>query len=352
MFLARSGFRVTVVESGFPGCGVTSAGMGHLVVMDDSDAQFALTRYSLTLWMQAFEDFGRFAEVDHCGTLWVADDEEEMRAVIGKRDYYARGNVTTEVLDAVQLASCEPALRSPMAGALRVPGDSVVYPPGAAVRFLRDAQLNGARILRQWNAISLEKGRVVGERGELHSDVVVNAAGSLAGTLSPSVDIRPRRGHLVITERYPALVRHQIVEIGYLKSAHTMTTESVAFNLQPRATGQLLIGSSRELGVSDSGTNAQILSRMLQRARYFVPGISRLQATRVWTGARPTTADKLPLIGRDPHCDGVWVAAGHEGLGITTSLATGQLLANMITGSATAIDVRPYDPARATRHWH
>ena len=48
--LARAGLRTIVVDRGFVGGGATAAGMGHIVVMDDSDAQFALTRYSQELW--------------------------------------------------------------------------------------------------------------------------------------------------------------------------------------------------------------------------------------------------------------------------------------------------------------
>jgi hypothetical protein len=50
------------------------------------------------------------------------------------------------------------------------------------------------------------------------------------------------KGHLVITERHPGFCRHQVVELGYLTSAHVMTGESVAFNVQPRITGQVLLG--------------------------------------------------------------------------------------------------------------
>jgi len=43
---------------------------------------------------------------------------------------------------------------------------------------------------------------------------------------------------------------------------------------------------------------------------------------------------------------GVWLAVGHEGLGVTTSLASAKLLAAQITGSAAPIPVEPYLPVR------
>jgi len=125
-----------------------------------------------------------------------------------------------------------------------------------------------------------------------------------------------------------------------------MTTESVAFNVQPRATGQLLIGSSRELVGWDASINRSIVRRMLDRALDFMPGLALTSAIRMWTGFRPATPDKLPLIGPWYDTPGLWIAAGHEGLGITTSVGTGQLLADLITGREPAIDPAPFAPSR------
>jgi glycine/D-amino acid oxidase-like deaminating enzyme len=125
-----------------------------------------------------------------------------------------------------------------------------------------------------------------------------------------------------------------------------MTAESVAFNVQPRATGQMLIGSSRELAGWDASVNRDIVRRMLDRALDFMPGIGSAAAIRTWTGFRPATPDKLPLIGAWEETPGLWIAAGHEGLGITTSLGTGQLIADLITGKQPAIDAEPFSPSR------
>jgi glycine/D-amino acid oxidase-like deaminating enzyme len=141
-------------------------------------------------------------------------------------------------------------------------------------------------------------------------------------------------------------VHHQLVELGYLKSAHSSATDSVAFNVQPRPTGQLLIGSSRQFGAEESDVNQPILSAMLARAAEYLPGVSKLSVLRAWTGFRAATPDKLPLIGPVPGDDTLWLATGHEGLGITTSLATAELLAAALTGSEPAIAPEPYLPAR------
>ena len=351
LYLSRAGFAVTVLDAAFPACGATAAGMGHLVAMDDSEAQFALTSYSISLWNEMLEEIGDFAEIERCGTLWIAEDDEEMAEVRRKHEYYLARGIAADILDEKETARVEPMLK-PLAGSLRVPGDCVVYPPVASAHFLDLAIRAGAKVLSEWRAEKVFDGGVSGKRGELRADVVVNATGTDAGQLSPAIEVRPRRGTLVITDRYPGAVKHQIVELGYLKSAHEMSGESVAFNVQPRQTGQMLIGSSRELGARDSIVNTAILQRMLARAKHFMPSLTSLNATRVWTGARPTSADKLPFIGRDPETANVWIASGHEGLGITTSLGTGKLIADLISGATTAIDAAAFDPARSTAAWH
>jgi glycine/D-amino acid oxidase-like deaminating enzyme len=158
--------------------------------------------------------------------------------------------------------------------------------------------------------------------------------------------VKPRKGHLVITDRYPNFLHHQVVELGYLKSAHSLTADSVAFNVQPRKTGQILIGSSRQYGAENSAVDQSILTRMLQRAFEYMPDLSFLSAIRVWTGFRPATPDKLPLIGPALDDPSVLIAAGHEGLGVTTSLATGKLVCSQILGQRAAIPTQPYLPSR------
>lgn len=176
--------------------------------------------------------------------------------------------------------------------------------------------------------------------------LVVNAAGSWAPELTPELSVKKRKGHLLITDRYPQFLRHQLVELGYLKSAHSVTADSVAFNIQPRKTGQLLIGSSRQYGVAESGVDTSILTRMLERAIEFLPALGKLSALRAWTGFRAATPDKLPLIG--PHAENhkLYLATGHEGLGITTSLGTAKLLVDQIMNREPAIAIQPYLPSR------
>jgi glycine/D-amino acid oxidase-like deaminating enzyme len=142
-------------------------------------------------------------------------------------------------------------------------------------------------------------------------------------------------------------IHHQLVELGYLHTAHTLGGASVAFNVQPRRTGQVLIGSSRELVGFSQDINRPLVSRMLQRVAEFVPALSRAPISRTWIGFRPATPDALPLIGRWPRQARTWVATGHEGLGITMAPVTAELIASGVLGTAPPLDPTPYLPDRS-----
>lgn len=344
--LARDGLQVLVIESGVPALGTTAAGMGHLVVMDDSPEQLALTQYSASLWAQQDERLRTASELEWCGTVWVAEDDAQMTAAREKHRLYAEHGIPSAVLDERSLVEAEPNVRRGLAGGLLVPSDGVIYPPSAAVALLDAARAHGAEVRERTTVDEIVAGGVRCGYEILSADVVINAAGAAAAALTPGLPVVPRKGHLVITERHPGFCRHQIVELGYLTSAHVMTGESVAFNVQPRLTGQVLIGSSRELVGWNAGVNRRVVARMIERACAFMPRLADLTAVRTWTGFRPATPDKLPLIGPWPDTPGLWIAAGHEGLGITTSLGTAALLADLIMHRTPAIDPTPYAPDR------
>jgi D-hydroxyproline dehydrogenase subunit beta len=347
---ARRGLRVAVVDHDFVGSGATAAGMGHIVVMDDSEAQFALTRYSQRLWQELRPELPDDVEYEECGTIWVAADEEELIEVRRKNDYYGKLGVPTEVLDPHRLKCLEPNLREGIAGGLLVPEDGVLYPPCAAVFLMKRAQERGADLRVGASVAQIGQGRIqLNDGREFRAEIIVNAAGASAAELTPGIAIMKRKGHLVITDRYPGFLRHQLVELGYLKSAYSVSSDSVAFNVQPRRTGQILIGSSRQFGAEGKDVDSNILSRMLRRAQQFMPGLGTMSAVRTWTGFRAATPDKLPLIGPWPGDKSMFLATGHEGLGITTSLGTARILVDQITGSKSAIPIEPYLPSRVVK---
>jgi glycine/D-amino acid oxidase-like deaminating enzyme len=344
---ALSGMRVAVVEPRVIGGGTTAAGMGHVVVMDDSAAQLALSAYSRSLWMQMLPHLPQAAEYEVCGTIWVAADDDEMSELHAKKQGLAAASVDSEILDSLELASMEPNLRPGLAGGLLVPGDGVTYPPTAAAFFLAEATRLGAQLFLGIEAVKAGGGSITLSNSDVYTAAHIVIATGADTSLLPSLKIHRRKGHLLITDRYPGFVRHQLVELSYLKSAHKLAEDSVAFNIQPRQTGQVLIGSSRQYGNESAVIESVILNRMLQRACAYMPALSGLSGIRAWTGFRAATPDKLPLIGptEDPS---IFLAMGFEGLGITNAPGAARLLVDHLLRRRSAIDTLPFLPARVS----
>jgi len=345
---ARAGQSVVVIERDGVASGASGAAMGHVVVMDDSPAQFALTVWSQSLWAALALDLPASVQYYRPGTIWIAADEDEMAEVRRKLESYTAGGIPCELLDSQALADAEPNLSRPMTSGLLVRSDAVLHPEKATQYLIAEARKLGAQVITGQAVTSAAHGRIALANGDLvRTATIINAAGALSPDLTPGIQVKKRKGHLILTDRYPGYIHHQLVELGYLKSAHDSATESVAFNIQPRLSGQLLIGSSRQYLAEHREVDQHILDAIMQRAALYVPGLPSLTKVRSWTGFRAATPDKLPLIG--PAEDStVLLATGHEGLGITTSLGTARLLTDYLFGRPSEIPIDPYLPARLT----
>lgn len=340
--LQRAGAQVHLVHDGPLAGGATAAGMGHLIALDDRDSIARFTLRSLRLWDEL--DLPTATEAARCGCLWVAADEDEMAEAQAKQVRYRERGVETEICSASRLHELEPELAGDLVGGLLVPSDRVIYPPAAARWMWSDAEQHGAS-RSQARVTSVRPGAAALDDGKaLEADWIVVATGDRMTDLVPSIPVAPRKGHVLITARSTAFVNHQVVELGYVRKAHGRDAESVACNVQPRVTGQVLIGSSRQLDEHDSAIEPRVLAKMLGAVARYFPDIGRLTALRAWTGMRAATPDGAPVIGIvEP---GIAVAGGHEGVGITQAPATAELLCAQLLGTGLAVDASPFDPHR------
>lgn len=353
---ARQGLSVAVIEPGPVGGGATAAAMGHLLVSDALDeadalsqAEYALSRRSLDLWRQWLgesADNSHAAEYQRCGSLWLAADAQELELAARKQAWYRAQGLAAELLSAAELAAAEPMLRPGLAGALRVPGDARVYPPRVAARWLQQARVQ--RVRGEVSRLGGQGGTtvVLSDGRQLWGALTVLCAGLACQRWLPPGWLLAKKGQLAITQSYPEQVRHQLIELGYLQRAHQADRDSVSFNVQPRPGGQLLIGSSRQTGREDRALDMDLLQQMLRQACHYLPGLRDMHLLRCWTGLRPASRDGVPLIGRHPELERVWLATGHEGLGISTAPATAELLAQLSLGQACTLNPAPFEPRR------
>ena len=347
---AQAGLRVAVFEAQRIGAGATAAAMGHLVVIDDDPAELALARLSMSLWAEW--DGWRHVEHRTTGTLWLAETDAQRAAAHAKLARLAAAGWPAQWLDGAALRQAEPRLARDLAGALQVSGDEVAFGPELAARLAADVRALGGAVHEASPVAALtDEGLLLVDGTRVPAGHVLLAAGCDSARLWQTtfpLALRPRKGQLAITDRYPGYIRHALVELGYIDAAHGDADESVAFNAQPRESGQVLLGSSRSFSDTGPDVDAALLARMVRRAQRFLPGIGTLQMLRCWAGFRPATPDGRPVIGRIPAGErgNLWVATGHEGLGLTTASGTASLWLDLLLGRAPAIDPAPFSPER------
>jgi len=352
----QAGLGVTLYEAQRVGAGVTAAGMGHLVVIDEDPAEFALARLSMRLW----REWSGWNAIERrtTGTLWIAETAAQHDAARAKLARLAAAGLRADWLDEQALRAAEPRLAHDLVGALRVPDDEVAYGPEMAARLAADLRRAGGRVEEMSPVAALtDDGLLLADGTRVGAGNVLLAAGCDSVRLWPGaapLRLRPRKGQLAITDRYPGYIRHALVEMGYIDSAHGDADEAVAFNAQPRVSGQVLLGSTRSYRDSSAAVDAALLGRMVRRATRFLPDIGSLQMLRSWSGLRPATPDGRPLIGRiAAHASrpagaaSHWVASGHEGLGLTTATGTARLWLDLLLGREPSIDPAPYAPERS-----
>jgi glycine/D-amino acid oxidase-like deaminating enzyme len=366
LLLPRS-TRIVLLDRG-PIAGATSGScMGHLMVTPDDPQQYAFSASSVRLWRELQARHGGF-EYNPTGALYLAETAEDLELLPTLRQQFVANGDRADILDPIQLRELEPGLAHDLPGALYYPGDGVVLPMSACSAMLRGAKLANDNLdIRSHVAVvgfDRDGDRITSVRtanGAISTRTVINATGVWAPDLAemlgqPRLPIYPRAGNLAITGHHVSPIRTQLLEVSYLRFAHgaakvdpTRTAGDPgghAVNMQPQTNGSCLIGSTRQFRGMDRTLNRELLHRSLSRAQRYAPGLRHAPIVRTWVGLRPYAIDKHPLIGPWPHVQGLWIAAGHEGLGISLAPITGRLLAQQIAGLPSDIDHRPYLPAR------
>jgi len=111
-----------------------------------------------------------------------------------------------------------------------LPPDAVVYPPVAASWLAQRAVAAGAQLRCGVEVRAIGDGDVLlADGSRLRARHVIVANGCAVPELLAGVPVRKRKGHLLITTRARPAVNHQLVELGYMQSAHGGDGESVAF---------------------------------------------------------------------------------------------------------------------------
>jgi glycine/D-amino acid oxidase-like deaminating enzyme len=174
-------------------------------------------------------------------------------------------------------------------------------------------------------------------------------SGEVAGRLGAPLPVLPRRGMVLVTARMPHRIFHKVYDADYVGAVESgdadLRTSSV---VECTPAGTVLIGSSRERIGFDERLRISVLREIAAKALNLFPFLAGVPVIRAYGGFRPYLPDHLPVIGPDPRLPGLWHATGHEGAGIGLSVATAELLHDLLLGRTPAIDAAPFSPDRPT----
>lgn len=248
-----------------------------------------------------------------------------------------RFDVRFKALDREAVVAAEPDLSDKIIGAIHWLDPWTVADPGALVAaYARAFEAQGGQCLKDdiTDVTTTEDGwRVTTATQTLEADDVVVALGPWAGRW-----LKPLGYH------FPTFVKrgyhmHYASKAGS-KLNHWVMDSEVGYLLAPMNAGVRLT-TGAELDDLDSPAHVEQLASAEKVARTLFPLGERLDA-EAWKGARPCLPDMKPVIGPAHRHKGLWLAFGHGHQGFTLGPATGELLANMIEGDKTAIDMAPF----------
>ena len=290
--------------------------------------------------------------------------ETEAEDEVGKRfvEEQKKNGLDIRYLDQKELLECEPNLAKDLAGGCQFAHDGRVNPMLLTIGLAEEAGRMGARVKEGEGVTDIRRDAETGlytvttTAGEYQAPVVINAAGVWApeiGTfLGIDIPIIPRQGQILVAEVIGTLVSQTVTEFGYIMTKYAkkdykrnvtpdMEKYGVAMVVEPTDAGNFLVGSSRQFRGFDTRTDFLTLQALAQRAMRFFPCIQNINVIRSYAGLRPYTKDQRAIIS-ETDLKGFYVAAGHEGGGITQSLITGRLMAEMVMGQKTCIDPTPF----------
>jgi glycine/D-amino acid oxidase-like deaminating enzyme len=357
-FASRAGLQVTVLERGAVAAGTTGAGEGNLLLSDkEAGPELQLALRSSVLWNSLGDELGgETFELERKGGVVVAGSADGLAALRAFAAEQRAAGVDSVALDAGQLRDVEPHLSPALAGGAFYPGDMQVQPALAAAALLAGARGHGAEVRTGVEVLGsqLASGRLSGVRtsdGVLPADYVINAAGTWGGEVSArlggEVPILPRRGFVLVTEPLPRVIRHKVYSADYVAN---VASDNAGLELSPvvegTRSGTVLIGASRERVGFDTTISIPVVRQLAAHAVQLFPVLAGVCLMRVYAGLRPYCPDHLPVIGADPRVPGLLHACGHEGAGIGLAPATGELIADLITGRPTGVDPAPFAPVR------
>lgn len=333
--LAQAGADVSVFERGQPGRGATWAAAG--IIAARADCENDLARHGSEIWPRFAEDVehasGRALAYRRDGGLFAAMSSDELAGLDCR---------SGDILSPIAAREIEPRLSVGLAGAVWTAGeakvDSRALGPALAAAFERSG---GSLALNETVVrFELRDARIVGVRTPFavhEADAYVLAAGAWsarieglpADALPPVV---PVKGEMLALEA-PAEER---------LPASSIASDDIYMVAQR---GCLLVGATVERVGFDSALTSIAREWLRACAQRIMPCLGDWKLADHWAGLRPGSPDDRPIVGLSG-LEGLYVATGQFRNGILYAPAIADVVAALVLGKESPIDISHFDPRR------
>jgi glycine/D-amino acid oxidase-like deaminating enzyme len=359
-YVSRTGLKVTVLERNEIASGTSSRCDGNILAIDkDPGFDSKMTLVSQNLVHQLSKELEHPFEYRDRGSILVCENEGEMESAEKWVNRQKEAGLPFKMLDRQDIKEESSYFADDLLGGLECKTDSTVNPYLLTYSLFEGAKKHGTELKLKTEVlnISYDKNdqlfRVRTNQGDFISKKVVNAAGvwspKIGQMLNVNIPIKPRKGHIIVSSRQNPIGLRKVMEFGYLiskfggKRQVDEETEKfgVALVFEPTESQNFLIGSSREFIGMNTKVDQNIIRCIAKRAIRFYPQMKDMNLIRAYAGLRPWTPDHLPVISHVDKVPGFYIAAGHEGDGISLAAVTGKIISELIEEKETSVPIEP-----------
>ncbi len=360
-YLCKEGAEVMMVEEDDLASGASGACDGFVSLQTKQPGvHLELARESAALFSALAEELDDDIEYNPCGGMMLATTPEQLKELKARAKKMKAAGLEVEMLTPADLKSRLPEVGKDIKGASYCAQDAQVNPIALTLGLARKAQEMGATILR---GTKVENIVVTNNRvrevhtssGSIHSRRVVCAAGigsnQIGKMIIVDIPVMPQRGQILVTESRERMLDVILYGAEYLGTkgniAELMPRDEEAaklglgFTAEQTASGNFLLGSTREFAGADASTTPEAMNAIARNAMYYLPWIKELDVIRSFAGLRPCSPDGLPILGTVKGVKGFFIATGHSGDGICLAPITGRLLSELVLDGETSLDIEP-----------
>ncbi|WP_306224548.1 NAD(P)/FAD-dependent oxidoreductase [Bosea beijingensis] len=275
-------------------------------------------------------------DLQRAGALWVYRNAAAFERDGPDRELRRSFGIVLDEMDGCAARALEPSLGPSVLRAVLAPQWShLTDPRRLTVTLQKRLEANGVNFERQ-RALAVRRDILECEYQHISFDHLVIAAGAWSGQLARSVGDRV----LLESERgYNLTLPHPGIDV-----TRELIFAEDAFVATPMDMG-LRIGGAAEFAGLDAPPDFRRSDALARRARAYLPDLN-LRGGAPWAGHRPATPDSLPVLGQSPRRSDVIYAFGHGHCGLTMAPTTGRLVADIIAGRPTSVDLSPCSISR------